>query len=343
MRRALLPILLRSGQRTLLQTDFANGVYNAIGATISVNSLITVRATPTVGTLDKSGNVSGLFTANQPRLSNRGLGSFSAQDQIYLDNANPIARTRTITNGSPYVGQCFGPGNITFTGGLAGVATQGNPQFMTATTTSVTITPNGGPTYGQLQDGVIPQPPIIAGTGGAATSGNDAVSMDLTQFPWFSMLKKFTILVAYEPIASATQLGTFYQFDDGTTNNRLTSNYIAASQLGITVQTNGGTAHGYDPALPWVIGNRLQAFGVAFDFDNLIANTCLVDAVQGVSPIKRDTGINSKPLNLANLRFGGIINGSQSLNGYVRELDVIDGCRPEYLQASLSALLAKHL
>ena len=305
----------------LLDLDFTTQRYWAGTGFIDEASIPCVRGGATVYTLDNSNQPVGPFLNNVLERSNRGMAAWDARTNRFVNSAAPVTQTMTISNGLTYVVSCYGSGSVTITGAGTGVATQGSPLTFVSSGTSLTATIAGTVNFVNVEAYTSPSPPIIT-LGSPATRNHDYVSLDLSQFGWWgSGLTSFTFLAAFDAYAAATSTGTMWNLDDGTDNNRLTNNYIALTgngQTGLTINAAGGGASGYDPALPYVIApGRTQVFGMSINFTTHHIDVCLVDKVQGASPLASFTGI-STPTGLRYLRFGTRAASAGVLNGFFK-------------------------
>lgn len=342
MRPGAKKLLLREPS-PLLSADFCRRIYKSNGGGFP-ESLITVSRTnpPDVYTLNRAGVPVGPFGGSAVRISDRGLSAWIGHSQIFRNSNSPATQTRTVTNGVTYYVTAWNC-TIVLSGAATGTITggpSGQTLAVTASGTSLTFTVSSvvAPAFAQCEQ-TMPQPPIIA-AGATVTSGVELNSLDLNNFSWWSNLKQFTVLCAYEPTASVSLPGAMWEIEDGAGTNRISTNFIASSQTGTTF-ADGTTTIGYDPPLPFAVANRLQVYGAAIDLLSKTVTVCLYDAVQGMSP-SNIAAVTPSPTALRYLHFGGQASGIYA-NGYIRGLDIVAGYHSTSLPARAQRFYQKFI
>jgi len=237
------------------------------------------------GTYFDSAGVMQTATVNAPRWDYdpvthalRGLLIEEARTNLLLNSATLV--TQNVTTTAVATTLSFqGTGTVT----LSGTSTAGpltgtganNRVALTFTPTAgtLTCTVSGAVTNANLEAGSFPTS-WIPTTGAAATRAIDSMTMPTS--PWFTNPAAASFVADVMVPSSTGGDGTYMQFDDGTTNNRMVVNSVIATHSANAFESVGGTTTFSSPALgiipfgvPFKIGYSTTANARAYTFNGL--------------------------------------------------------------------------
>lgn len=306
----------------VLDFDFTNGRYFQQGQTNDINQLLTVARTTSGGGIASADQINGTFNTfadNVARITSKGLYVETTRNNLFRSSFAPATQTRTVSNGTQYIISCYGSGSVTLSDAISGSVTQGNPVVATAGSTSLTFTIVGSLTAVQCESATVTNPttPVSTASGASSTRSIDIITLKYPPSfitPQTSFGTGFIIF--YVPNNSSG--GTFWDMNDGTNNNRLTSNFIGNDgQCGTTIQSGGGPATGYDPDIPYVMtAGVTHCFALTWDAAAGALTTCLDNSPIGGGGSNNPTGL-TWPIGMNNIAFG-TRQGTTAMNGYIK-------------------------
>ena len=247
-----------------------------------------------------------------------GLSVWSTATNWFRQSDTPADQTVALAPGT-YTLFLDGPGSIT-AGGF-GTATAAKPLIFTvAEQSNVAFDIDGPVTYASVVDELYSTPPIKT-TVRSAFRPSDLPEIDLGDNPVVDMVDGFTVAVEFIPLSGMMTGGTMFQIDDGTNNNRITVNFHHTdNHAGITIISDGKKALTADPQPPYnVLDGQTNIVVATFDIPNMRAGISL-----NGSPVRWNTLREPWPADFSKLRIGTGLGGI-SLNGYVQQLDILDG------------------